>query len=199
MAGLFSRIGYFRTVQHSYIRNRDAAYRGSSDWPARVCKDILNGESSYLQAPPSSSTATVRHNPRARHMVVFATAVARAFVSAQVRGFLRSDQWNVGIVDAPIETFLSTETRPTIRWLPNLPKVRYLADPFPAPSNGSSDILVEDFNYRTAKGSISAIHVSEAGVFTVPRQVMDLSVHASIPTCSGMKMHGSASPNRRQS
>ena len=151
--GVVLQKGHFRTVQHSYIRNRDAAYRGSSDWPARVCKDILNGESSYLQAPPSSSTATVRHNPRARHMVVFATRVARAFVSAQVRGILRSDQWNVGIVDAPIETFLSTEARPTIRWLPSLPKVRYLADPFPAPRNGSLDIFVEDFNYRTAKGS----------------------------------------------
>ena len=33
--GIVLAKGWFRTIDHSYVRNRDQAYFGSAGWPAR--------------------------------------------------------------------------------------------------------------------------------------------------------------------
>jgi hypothetical protein len=179
--GVVLHKGYFATIRHSYVRSRDSAYFGSADWPARVCKDIQNGAATYLEAAPSSSTANVYRNPRARQMVVFAAKLSWNLVAAQIRGGLLSDQWNVGIIDSPIHTLLEPDALSEVRWLPDNPKTRYIADPFAAQLDGHLEILVEDFDYRTNRGVISAIRAASNGSFHSPQPVMDLGIHASYP------------------
>lgn len=180
--GIVLHKGWFPTIAHSYVRNRDQAFMESADWPARICRDLRNEVASYLDAEPTSSTAPIYHNPRASQMAIFALKTVRHFVTAQARGILRSDQWNVGIVDAPIRAYLEPGARPPVRWLPDPPSGRYVADPFAvAVGNGGLVILVEDFDYARYRGGISSIAVDGLGNATPPRPAIDLSVHASYP------------------
>jgi hypothetical protein len=179
--GVVLHKGWFPTVAHSYVRNRDAALFGGADWPARVCRDLRNGVASYLVAEPTASTAPIYHNPRAGQMVVFALKITRNFVSAQMRGILWSDQWNVGIVDRPIQAFLEPGARPPVRWFPDPPPGRYIADPFARVVAEGLEVLVEDFDYTQHRGVISAIAVDRLGIPTAPRPAITLGVHASYP------------------
>jgi hypothetical protein len=173
--------GWFTTIAHSYVRNLDAALLGGVDWPARVCKDLRNGVASYLSADPTASTAKIYHDPREWEMGIFALRIVRNFVVAQARGILRSDQWNVGIIDAPINTFLEPGIRPPVSWLPDPPSGRYIADPFGSRIGDRVEILVEEFDYRTSRGRISAVSVDGQGTTPSVRPVLDLPVHASYP------------------
>jgi hypothetical protein len=114
-------------------------------------------------------------------MARFAVKLIRNFIAAQLRGAVLSDQWNVGIMDSPIHTLVESDVLGRVRWLPPNPKNRYIADPFMAQKGNQMEILVEDFDYRTNMGVISAIHAESDGTFEPPRPVMDLGVHASYP------------------
>ena len=67
----------------------------------------------------------------------------------------RSDFWQVGIVPAPITTFLDPAIQPgEVTWLPNPGPWRYLADPFGVQRGKTTHIFVESFDYRTKHGVI---------------------------------------------
>jgi hypothetical protein len=70
---------------------------------------------------------------------------------------LRADVWNVGIVDAPIETFLTPGARPPVRWLPPPPRNASIADPFAFATDDPPVILAERLDYGVGKGYIVAL------------------------------------------
>ncbi|MGI9119466.1 MAG: glucosamine inositolphosphorylceramide transferase family protein, partial [Acidimicrobiales bacterium] len=181
--GVVLQKGFFRTIDHSYARNRDAAYLGGVEWPGKVCADIGNGLATYLDAPPTSSAAPIRRNPRAGQTLVFMLKLGRNFVRNQVRALAGADQWAVGVVAAPIQDLvhLDPEVRPTPQWLPEPPRARYLADPFGVEHDGAVTLLVEDYDYRTGRGTIATIEVGGQGAVSVPEPAMAISSHASYP------------------
>jgi hypothetical protein len=179
--GVVLHKGFFGTIRHSYVRNRDAAYFGSADWPTRVCKDIRSGRAAYIRNAPTTSKAPIRRNPTDGQMLVFLLRLTRNFVIAQIRGLFRTDQWNVGIISRPIESLLEDGPLPPVRWLPTPPRGRYLADPFGRAEGDGLSLLVEDYDYQTGVGRISAVEHRGDGRFDRPRPVMDLAVHGSYP------------------
>jgi hypothetical protein len=178
-AGVVLHKGFFRTIDHSYVRNRDQAFFGSGEWPAQVCKDVYSDVAAYLDAPPSASIAPLRRNPTARQVIRFLLRLGRNLVRNQIRSMLRHDQWNVGIVDRPIHRLLD-EDLDGVRWLPAPQRGRYLADPFGLIRGSSLVILAEDFDYRTNRGRISWVEANGAGV-SEPRVALELAAHGSYP------------------
>ncbi len=174
--GIVLHRGTFRAVPYSYVRTRDEAFSGSSDWAAVVCRSIMSGDLAQVTAAASATKAPVRHNPGNVAMLRFLARQAVAFVVNQWRGLTRAAKWTIGVADVPIESFLTGDT-PPIRWIREYGATRYLADPFPLP--GGSDVaLVEDYDYRTHRGVIAAVPLDGAGR---PRPVIDPGVHASYP------------------
>jgi len=173
--------GFFKTVDQSYFRNRDVVFLGSADWPVRVCKDILNGNAAYLFASPMSSAAPIYKAPSNGQMLLFLLKVIRNFLWNQFNSLFRSDQWNVGIVYAPIYKLLSSETPPRIHWFPQEDRTLSLADPFAIRQGEKTIVLVEKYDHRAAKGFICAMESREDNSFSPPRPVMNLPAHVSYP------------------
>ncbi len=89
--------------------------------------------------------------------------------------------WNVGIVNAPIRSFLEDDARPSVQWLPPLGKGKYLADPFGLTLQGQTYIFCEEFDYQSYKGIIVGILLSEEG-FPISRRIAIQSpFHMSYP------------------
>ena len=69
--GVVLKIGRFRTIHSSYLRNRDSAHFLGTKWPAELCRALLEGRETHLDDPPTSSKATVYQLPTNRQMLRF--------------------------------------------------------------------------------------------------------------------------------
>ena len=175
--GVVLHRGFFRTIPYSYVRTRDEAFLGSAIWPSVVVRQIQCGDTGVVEARPSSTDAPVRRDPTNGTMVRFLIRQAAQFVIAQVRGTTRAAKWTIGVADVPISAFLSSQT-PDIRWNDEKGHTRYLADPFALEHQGILTALVEDYDYSTHRGVISAVDLEGNGD---PEVVLDTGVHASYP------------------
>lgn len=169
----------FRTVHHSYPRNRDVALLGAADLPARVARGISTEGIAPDGLMPSSSDAPILRPPRNLTTARFLVVQAGRIATAQAKGVALTDRWTVGVLghrdSPPID---ASAMRP--EWIPEVAPHGYLADPFPIVEGRERAILVEDYDYRTRRGLISAL-VESNGEWALHRDVIDPGVHASYP------------------
>src|SRR5665811_2309346 len=67
---------------------------------------------------------------------------------ARVGGFLTSEKWAIGIVNAPIHVFLDTSFIPTVQWVGDCGQLEFLADCFGIVDGDRRVIMAERFSYR---------------------------------------------------
>ena len=87
----------FRTVGHSYPRNRDRAAMGGAVLAARAARAVRHGWIDPAQQPATSTDAPIRRDPSNRQMLAFIGRQAVRIVTAQVRGILIGHRWTVGL------------------------------------------------------------------------------------------------------
>lgn len=180
-AGVVLKKSYFRTIGKSYTRNRDAAFLDSTDLPARVCRDLLAGQGDYVDGAPSRTSAPIRKAPNNLQMVVLCARLLRNQVADVFDWLFQHRQWNVGVVDSPIEAFLAPGFQPRVRWLPAGQRRRFIADPFGIRRGSTNTILAEEFDQGEQVGRLVAIEWPDGKAPVVRRDVIELQGHASYP------------------
>ncbi len=105
----------------------------------------------------------------------------REFFREQYQRAFRHDHWHVGVVDAPIEAFLEPDARFGVRWLPLPGFGRYYADPFGRTGPHGTDLLFEEFDFRTNRGAVVWSREDGDGTFSRPEPVIELPHHVSYP------------------
>ena len=177
--GIVLRKGWFRTTQHSYVANTDQVHFGGTDFPAQVCRDLLRGDADYLAAAPSSTDAPIYLKPTDRAVAKFAATTSATFIRNQVSNIALCDQWNVGLVRAPIARFLEPDFVPEVEWFADdRGPDHYLADPFPLLRDGPLGVLAEDYDYQRRIGTIARLDFDDMSRTTVD---IGSESHASYP------------------
>ena len=156
------REGVLRTQPLSVRKNRQQLLGRFTHWPAQICREILAGGAGHAGAreraqPALRRGARIRPPPAAWQRVLLGGRIALRAASIVLRSLFRHDQWNIGIVDQPIEQFLSAGARARTRWLPATRRAELRADPFGTLRGGTPVILCEHFSYRDNVGYIVAI------------------------------------------
>lgn len=105
----------------------------------------------------------------------------RDFLREEYARAFRHDHWNIGIVDAPISTFLDPDAAVEVRWLPAPRPGSYRADPFGVVDGDETEIFFEDYDFQSDRGVISQVHEASDGQLSAAKVVLDLPVHASYP------------------
>jgi hypothetical protein len=181
-AGGILREGYFRTHDWSCVRNLDAVLLGAVDWPVDVCRRLRYGAD--LPEPAAPPSVLVSRTPTNLQMIGAGFKAVVRLVALHSRAIIYGDQWNVGIVEAPISDFL-TDRVPHIHWFPTLRRPRFLADPFGAHRDGKLTVLMEEWDARRSgssrRGRIVAVNWAGNGGITEPRLAMDHPFHTSYP------------------
>lgn len=108
---------------------------------------------------------------------------------------LTSEKWAVGIVRAPIHSFLAASFVPTVQWIGDSGSFGFLADCFGVVEGDSRVILAERFSYRGSskvsakgrpryrigRGHIASIAIDENGRTISETQAIDTGLHMSYP------------------
>jgi hypothetical protein len=147
-------------------------------WPRQVCLELLEGFESSLNAP------LLRAGPPPRAPRALASRL-QCGLRGLVRGvrevgrqLLRHEQWNIGIIDAPIQSLID-EPAPEPRWLCHPRRREFFADPFGVVHDGRLVILCEHMDYLSGVGSIVALEESDPD--HVRRVEIGPRVHRSYP------------------
>ncbi len=174
-SGVIMREGRFLAFPHSAPKTLSELHQATCKWPAEVCTQLLAGDEIFsdekVHVNLSRSTDTMVSATKWRSL--------QDKISHWNNALLKDDIWNIGVVDAPIESLLQNPV-PDVRWLPAPPKGRYYADPFAVRADGRLHILFEDYCLSTKKGVISAIEL-DGGPATEAKMVMEQPGHMSYP------------------
>ena len=170
-----------RTKRHSYRANLKQLEARCTQWLAQVVREIQAGAIASFDAKPLVSTAARRKQPSVWESCVYLVRAIRWTWLEFLRSMFVSEQWNVGIVDRPIHTFLSGEALSRVKWLPKLRAREFVADPFGVVLDGKLTILCEHFDYATGLGRLIAIDPEQPEARTLMKIGPQPPVHLSYP------------------
>lgn len=176
------REGYLRTRLLSVRKNREQLQARFTHWPAQVCADLRRGRAAGADAGAGlRSGAAVRENPTAGQRGVLGARIAVRMAATGLRSLFRHDQWNIGIIDQPIEQCLHMSALPRVHWLPPTRRAEFRADPIGVVHEGRPTIFCEHFSYRDSLGFLVAIDVERGVPGTRLRIGPEPAVHLSYP------------------
>lgn len=179
--------GYFRTLPHSLSLSAATMYKECSNWPADICRQLLAGcklpNNPALQPLPAASEVPLPSNAATlRFLGQLVKQKARQLYNI----YLQADQWNMGVVDRPIQDFLRPETLRGVRVdAPVLPSRNvFYADCFAQQEESGAVIYFEAYDYRVRRGNISRLNYPwQQG--STPELVLDFPFHLSYPFLFG--------------
>lgn len=177
--GVVLRHGWFRTFRTSYRSNRDTVYRGCTDWPAQVCRDLQRGRTTEVDAPPTTSIAPIDYRPGRWQLLRFLVKCSVRYLHMQWRSVARADQWNCGVINRPLTDLVRADRLPAVRWFPSRPRREFLADPIPL-AGSDSTVFVEGFDYRNGEGYLTACDL-QTGTIRPDVAVPQVKGHLSYP------------------
>jgi len=173
--------GFLWTKRYSYARNAHQALSRSTRWPAQVCIDIRNGAADYLDATPARTEPRHGQVPNNREMLRFLARTCRNACGEVYRLLFRHGEWNVGVVRAPLATFLKGGPAQGVDWLGSPRRGEFLADPFGVVREGELTILCELLDARQRRGRIVSLETTEGTRRRVSQVAIGPSVHMSYP------------------
>lgn len=170
--------GEFRVYPRSHGLSLALICEGISDWLTKACRAVADGWSDE-----DSDTIAVRAPERKQPEPIVRLAAVQMVreLARLVHGAVRQEQWHIGVVDAPIEAFITSGAPvPAPRWLRGLSHTHYLADPFGVHDEQGLVVMAERYDYLTRRGRIVAIS-ERRGPGGRRTTAIDLDGHASYP------------------
>ena len=180
-SGIILHRGFFRTEKRSYPRHLSQILFGCTDWPARICRELLAGNVDSVNSPPIASSAHIYHSPTNSHMLRFLICQLGHKVRNQLQNLFLIDHWNVGIIEQPISSLVKGHIQLKPRWLFKTDRRHFLADPFVIEHKGTTAIMAEEYDYQIEKGRIVYADWPNSADPTSAKLALDLPEHLSYP------------------
>ncbi|UOG75098.1 hypothetical protein MTX78_00530 [Hymenobacter tibetensis] len=178
--------GVFRTLLHSPTHSAAAMYKECANWPADICRGVMQGgelkRTGRQLAPP-----IVDFQPPANAaLLAFLGRLSGRKLRQLYETYLQADQWNMGVVNRPIQDFLRPDSlRDAHVDAPPLPDRNvFYADSFARQEENKTVVYFEFYDYRVRRGNISRLSYPwQAG--EVPAPVLSFPHHLSYPFLHG--------------
>lgn len=171
--------GWFAAAPESYALTRDRLLLGAAGWPANVCHGIRAGTAD-MEGPPSPPTAARPRTLSAIPFLRFLSVTTRARLRKYWHHGMRHDDWNIGVVDAPVASLLARQSIPEVRWAPGR-RGHYAADPFGRWDGATLDILYEDYSHAHGIASIARRRWTRDRGWALPEPALEIGSHLSYP------------------
>jgi hypothetical protein len=174
------RSGVFATISHQSNANADQVLTEISQWPAYVARNVALG---YLAGDGETIDPKEVPEPTLPSLSARLRLVWNLFRNkiGRLPNLFFEDQWNVGLVEEPIQRFLKPDLTWTASWFPNRGQKRYFADPMGAIVDGKRTVLCEVYHYSTQLGSLCSLGIDHRGWIPTVSSIIPTDVHASYP------------------
>jgi glycosyltransferase involved in cell wall biosynthesis len=175
------REGHLRTHLYSPSRNLLQLEAACIAWPAQVCRELLEGALDLAQCRLQHRYGVApRAVTRQSRMVLLLKGSWRA-VRAQLQLLLAHEQWNIGIIDAPVESLLERPEQAAVRWICAPDRSEFFADPFGVVRQGRLTVLCEHLDYRLGRGVIVSVTPGDVTLVSPVTLIPNPAVHLSYP------------------
>lgn len=183
-AGVILHQGWFKTIAHSYARQRDQLYFGAAPWLARTSAAVLAGT---LREEPQTQLGSILRKPTNIEFLRFAWTTAMAIAGVHLRSLFRHQDWTIAVSDQPVQDTVAAlasgdpeRVRRTLDW--RRPESGYfLADPFPMATGDGIRIYAERLPWKTDRGEIVALDYTQTTGFGAPTAILQPAYHCSYP------------------
>ncbi|WP_419955800.1 hypothetical protein ACN6MT_10345 [Neobacillus niacini] len=174
--------GCFSIIKDSYKKNKLHITSVISEWPARVCQEILNNHSAYMRQGSIAAQPPKFMKPTSKQMGGFLGKLLINKCKKVFSKLFSYEYWNIGIVPKPIHEVLN-DSNVKIKWIFQK-KDLYYADPFAYQEEGGLRILMEELDYKVVKGYISGLNVKKNvgwDIVTFNQAMLKFPCHMSYP------------------
>lgn len=181
-AGAILQQGWFGTIAHSYVQQRDQLYMGATGFLAHASKAALAGT---LREQPQTGVGPVLRKPTNVEFLRFLWQTIKATAAIHGNGLFRHQDWTIGVIPRSIAeavALLTDEHRDAsaIRWR-TVTADGFVADPFPIRSHTGIRIYAERLPWRTGRGELIAIDYDPEQGFSPSQPVWQPPYHCSYP------------------
>ena len=180
-AGIILKKGFLKT-KLNYSKNRDQLFLESSKWPAQLCVDIFNENTTIFYKEPSSTNSPIYYSPSNGQFIYYILKTFFLNLKSFYKMLLYTDFWDIGIVKAPISAFLNEE-KPAVEWFPLKGKSKFIADPFVLIDKqdvSKLHIFYESYPFKKNKGIIDYF-CYQNGKYSESTTVIDEKYHLAYP------------------
>ncbi len=178
-AGRILREGWLQTMSWWRGELHDHLLNDGRDWPAAAARDAIDAAWTPVPEPASEPAAAPPMDTGMPMVVLRAGAIGRRLVGS-TQAVIRQPEWNVGVIDAPIEQVGNGLPPGGIHWFPTRPGF-FAADPFGVEREGTLHVFFESYDQRRGLGSIWHVPVDADGGAGTPEPVIERDVHLSYP------------------
>src|SRR5579884_2282908 len=181
--GVILHAGWFKTNAAWYAKSLDRILFGATHFVARALTELWRNPEKLMDREPIQCSGPIYRYPKTKAMLTFFARTTAAKIDNQWKTFFRHQQWSVGLLNRRIEALfeeLSGASRRAedIQWLPERPN-SFLADPFPVRISGETQIIAEEFDWKSGRGRISTVpFIAEDAA---PRAAIESRHHLSYP------------------
>jgi hypothetical protein len=180
--------GTFRTELDSPTTTADRLYKECAHWPADLCRQLLGGVDLAPVSGQSahSEPAVADLGSHRVSMSRFLGLLAKHKLRNVWETFFQADQWNMGVVQRPVQDFLRPESlRKEPVDAPMLPDRHvFYADCFARQEDTGSVVYFERYDYRVRRGTIARLHYPWRPA-EEPTDVLSFPFHLSYPFLIG--------------
>lgn len=177
--------GHVTTFPARPARTLDQICFAATPWLRSACLAVADAGSVERAAPGPVRSAPTQPDPLSPARLALGILTGAARTQAHYRLFRQ--QWNVGVVPAPIHVVAGLEgadaqaaALAATRWMPE-EKGRFFADPFGYPAaDGTMRIYFELLDWKTGRGTIAA-RTFDGARFSPAETVLDRPTHLSYP------------------
>lgn len=147
--------GSVRSHAHRPAATAAKLRRLAVHWPRQLCLKLLDGWTHPFETEPVRASTVARRRGVTTRLTLAARAALRS-AREQFRQLTRHEQWNIGLLDASIQTLLDSKAPLEPRWLQAPRRREFYADPIGIVRDGRSIVFCEHLDYRGGRGYIRA-------------------------------------------
>lgn len=134
--------GWFPTIRHALPATVDTVLLGSAPWVARQCQRVLHEGTVAAEGVPSRTHAPIYKYPTNGTFLRFAWSTLWRKLQFHWQELTRHEEWNIGVVDAPITALFKVKQLEQVEWMSLAPGT-FRADPFGWTDANGTHILHE--------------------------------------------------------
>lgn len=178
--------GVFRTKPHNHSGLVDSIHRECLNWPSDVSSQFVEEGSIIANQAPRSLNDYDCLWPSNKQVLLFLMHLLKRKTQNIYKTLFLADQWNIGVVNRPIQDFLHFEDLEGVNVdAPSLPNRNvFYADCFARREDSGTVVYFELYDYRVRRGNISQLNYPWQ-VGSMPTKAIGFPFHLSYPFLFG--------------